>query len=439
MDLTPVSKHQNKANLSAQKVALPVGRDQSGIALFMVLSSVAMLAILVSEFTYISQIGQMIAFGGMDQTKAHYIAKGAFKLSLLRLKAYQKANSYLSSLGAAGPKISRNLLNKIWSFPVFYPLPTNIPGMSAVEKGMIEKFQKESDLDGRYSALIESESSKYNLNLLLPGFAPLPSGTPSAVPSGQPSPDPPPSYTPEGARKSLYDYMGTVLKQKIESDDDFALTYRDLKLEDLTDQIYGWVDRRYESRTGQGSRDRMAVKRAPIYSVGELHMLPAFDDELFKLFTPHFSASGPAGININSMKSDILRALVPQMTKDEAEAFFKFRDSEERENQFATQDDFFKYLLEKVAAFKGNQSALDNLRKEHAARGIFFVTEETEFKITVQSQVNSATRTIEAWVSLTEPAPTPSTLPGQPQQQGTSTTAQQLNEAGIRVNYMTMR
>jgi hypothetical protein len=84
--MPPAHKTQN-SDSSAAKI---LGNNR-GIAIFMVIASVAALAMLVSEFVYIAQISQSIAFSGLDQTKAHYLAKSGLKLSLLRLKAYQIA------------------------------------------------------------------------------------------------------------------------------------------------------------------------------------------------------------------------------------------------------------------------------------------------------------------------------------------------------------
>ena len=46
-------------------------RSHGGIALFMVIAAISVLSILVTEFTYISQVNQKLAFDGLDQLKAH--------------------------------------------------------------------------------------------------------------------------------------------------------------------------------------------------------------------------------------------------------------------------------------------------------------------------------------------------------------------------------
>jgi type II secretory pathway component PulK len=436
------SKHVSDLNHSPPKKDLPIGRDSSGIALFMVIASISVLAILVTEFTYIAQVSQMIAFGGLDQAKAHYLAKSGLKISLLRLKAYQQVKTLVGSMGgAAGASVvPKSLIQKIWNFPFFYPIPTNIPGMTGFEKEAIEKFQKESSLEGKFSALIESESSKYNLNSILSNYAasPTPGGSPPLTGASS-SPNQPlasASFNPDVARESLGTFLNQIWLRKLELDPDFASSYRDLRMEDLLTGIVSWADRTYDRRVSS-NLERFPPKKEPFYSLTELHMVPLIDDELYKLFAPSLTVSTTDGVNINTMQEMTLRALVPNMTKEEAAEFFKFRDSEESDNQFKSADDFYGYLTKFVNAYRGNQQAVDQLKTDLASRNIFLITDETEFKITVQAQVNTATRKIEAWVTLGtgSPNPTSSSTPPPPAQGGVITTPPPA-DSGLKITYM---
>ncbi len=371
-----------------------IGQDSSGIALFMVIAAVSVLAILVSEFTYISQISQMIAYGALDQAKAHYMAKSALKLSLLRLKAYQFAKNKFSGPSAAAMGIPNSLIEQIWKFPFSYPIPTNIPGMTISDKSLIENFEKESGFDGKMSAIIESESAKYNLNLLVANYATAPS--PSPTPSSA-APPPPPSS--DGAQKSLTDYLGDMMTQKFQADPDFAANYRDFRLNDFVDSLTSWADQKYTRRTPP-NQDKVPMKKAPFYSINELHMLPIIDDDLYNLFAPGLTVHSSSTININGIQTESLHALIPLMSKEEISDFYKYRDSDEVDNHFNAADDFYKYLTNNVAVFKNNQPAIEGLKKEFQNAGITLDTSESQFKITARAEVNSSIRTIEAWVTL---------------------------------------
>jgi hypothetical protein len=191
--------------------------------------------------------------------------------------------------------------------------------------------------------------------------------------------------------------------------------------------------------------DQVPLKRAPFYSLTELHMLPGMDDQLYNLFTPTLTVSRTPGININSMQEPVLRALFPQLTDQEVKDFFTFRDSQDEDNTFKDSDALFKYLSENVAAFKGNEDAINKIKQDFQKRNIRLVTEETEFKITVVATVNQSVRKLEAWVTLTDsqgkstssnkpqgstPSPTPSASPN-PQSSGNPPP-----DAGLKINFM---
>ena len=386
----------------------PITQDSSGIALFMVLASVSLLALLVTEFTYIAQINQKIAFDGLDNLKAHYLAKSGLKLSLLRLKAYQNVKSALGNTagGAASALVPKQMLEKIWNFPFFYPIPTSIPGLSATDKDAIDKFQKASGLEGKFSSVIESESSKLNLNLILPTFAPSarPQAAASPNTAGGASPTPMPSYDPEAARTGLRTTLSRMLTSKFESDPDFAAEYRDFRIDDFMDGLLAWADQTYERRTGN-SREAVPMKRAPFYSVSELHMLPMMTDDLYNLWAPALTASSTSGINVNVLTETVLRALFPLISsEEEVKKFFDFRDSLEQDNTFKTVDDFYRAVSTHFTPYQ-DASLVEQLKQEFARRGIHFITDESSFKITVQAQVNQSIRTIVAWVTLNPPAP----------------------------------
>src|SRR5688500_7686398 len=102
----------------------PFRKDgERGVALFIVLAAVAILGLLVVEFTYVVQVNQRLAYDAADQLKAHYLAKSAFKISLPRLKAYQHVKGYVDGLGDNASMVPKGMLDKIWSFPFRYPIP----------------------------------------------------------------------------------------------------------------------------------------------------------------------------------------------------------------------------------------------------------------------------------------------------------------------------
>ncbi len=393
-----------KALRSLQKRDRVASDNQSGIALFMVIAAMTILSILVTEFTYIAQVNSRMAFDSLDQIKAHYLAKSGFKLSLLRLKAYKQVKEFVDKMGKDQKNaVSKTTIDKIWNFPFFYPFPTELPGLSLTDKDAIAKFQKESSLEGKFSAVIESESSKINLNSILPMFAsttpstPPPSPTPGGEPTPPPTPTPsasPAAFNADEARQSLSEYFAQILENKFKDDPDFATEYRDFRLEEFMENLVAWADHTYEMKNS--SRQVLPFKKAPFYSVEELRMIHPMDDAMYDLFSPNLTVVETDGINVNTIKPQTLRAFFPAITEEEIKAFYEFRDNPEQDNLFKAEEDFLKYIETNVAAYTGGQ--MKTLKENFAKRKVRFVTEEGTFKITVLAEVNQATRLIEAWV-----------------------------------------
>src|SRR5690606_37598642 len=152
-------------------------------------------------------------------------------------------------------------------------------------------------------------------------------------------------------------------------------------------------------------------KRAPFYSVSELHMVEHIDDPLYQLLAPSLTAVTTPGINVNTMNEMTLRALIPEITDEEVKEFFTFRDSPTEDHLFRTADNFFQYLKASVSSLRSD-SAIDQLKESLQKRNIRIVTDETHFKISVRAEVKNASKIIEAWVTLKDEKPSPQQQPG---------------------------
>ncbi len=380
------------------------GRDETGIALFMVIAAMTILSVIVTEFTYVAQVNSRSTIDASDQLKAHYLAKTGYKLSLLRLRAYKEVKAFGG--GSSGlPEVPKAIADQIWSFPFFYPIPANVPGLTVVMKDEIQKFQDESTLPGHFTATIESESNRVALNSILSAMAPVPAPSPSGKPRTGPSPGPSPSvkaekFDVEEARKGLREMLGQVIEDKAKADVDFAQEYRDLNLDELYDNILGWVDFSYQPKNSSGKQQ--FYKRQPFYSLSELRMIYPMDDTLYDLIAPNFTPYSTPGINVNTVKEPMLRALLPKISDEEAKKFFEDRDSTEKDGKFKSADEFYKYVESNIGAYRSS-TALDEFKTKMQKQGIQILVDETIFKITVVAEVNKASRVLEAWVALESP------------------------------------
>jgi hypothetical protein len=291
--------------------------------------------------------------------------------------------------------------------------------MSQAQKDALKKFEDKSSLAGNFTALIESESSKYNINTILAPLgpkAPVQPGTGGkpATPAAPKNPDDPDQnpddkdknktptvFDADKARKALLDFLQQLFQNKADKDEAFSDLYRDLNLEELVDAIAGWADRTYERKFQGGGSDTIPLKRAPFYSLTELHMVPRMDDGLYNLFAPSLTVSPTPGINVNTMTKETLRALIPGLNDQEVKEFFEYRDSQKEDNLFKKVDDFLKYAQNNFSVFRGSAGEVQDFKDKLAERNVRLVTDETEFRISVTAYVNNVSKQLEAMVTLT--------------------------------------
>lgn len=399
--------------------------DQRGVALFIVLTSMATLSIFVSEVTYTAQINQKLAYDRLDQLKSLALAKSGLRLALLRIRAYAEIQKAIGQFGGSevtSSVIPKAMIDKIWSEPITIPFSGDLAGLPGEMKDALSKFRKNSSMEGKLYISIQAQSSKFNLNSTLPAFAALApendkkrkdgesgqaqgqgqeTGTGTGTGTGEQQA---PVFDPGQARQALGQQIQEAFQRRFEEDEKFRDEYRNFRVEDLVEEILGWGDLSYDSPREQIST--VPFKRAPFYHLTELNYLPSMDDKIYELLSSQFSAGVASTINVNTIRLDVLRALIPQMTKEETEKFFEFRDGKGanglEDNKFKSSDDFYRYIQENVKFFAGSQTRIADLKKALTQRGIQLVTEELNFFVRIEATSQQTKRTLEAMVSLIE-------------------------------------
>jgi general secretion pathway protein K len=384
------------------------GKSQSGIALFMVISALAVLSILTTELTYSTQVQSRIANNFIDNLRAYYLAKAGYKLSLIRLKAFLSIKKFASDNKNPIVKqsLNKSILEKIWNMPFVFPIPIP-PDASIVDKDKIMAFQKASSFGGSFLAAIDGESSRMNLNNLFVKQAPQQQQNPQNPQT--PNPQPTPQATPQAQnpnptqnvevnfRSALEPAITQILEQKKEQDLEFAEIYRNVQGRDIVDAIEFYLFRDMPSSNLPGFKS-FKPKAAPFYAISELHMIPGFDDGLYDLLAPNFTTNTTPGINVNRATKTTLRGLIYELSDEDADLLMKFRDDPAEGKPWDTKDDFWKSVESLPTAGRSLQDIKDRFTKAN----LNVVTDEETFHITVQATHGLSTRTLEAYIILNQ-------------------------------------
>lgn len=395
--------------------------SQQGIALFMVISTLAILSVIIAELTYTTQVNARMAFNSIDNLKAYYLAKAGYKLSIVRLNAYLQVGKFLDDQGKDSPikgALPKDVLEKIWSFPFMYPIPV-IDKMSEVEKDAVKKFQKESNLTGSFTANISSESNRLNLNNLLVKKV-TPTASSSSSSSGQPAAaaSSASSEIEVDQRPAIEQAIQAALDSKRDSDREFFEEYRSVQAKDIVDAILAYLTPDVVSSNLPGFKAPAKAKEAPLYSLTELHLVPGLEDNLYDVIAPLFTVFNTPGINVNSADKKMFQALFPDLSRDELDALINKRDDKDVGKPWETEDDFWKSFQEVAANAKP-----DDLKEKLKKANIRIITTEESFKISVLATVGLSTKRLVAHVILNPSAlkkAKPKAATGQGNQQGTN-------------------
>jgi type II secretory pathway component PulK len=362
---------------------------ESGIALFMVMSALSILALVIGELTYSSQLSLRMAYNGIDQVKAQLNARTALKIALLRLSAYQKLKAFLGDKNnqAIAGRVDKRALQMIWQMPFVFPieLPAGTP---AVQADPIKEFQKKISLSGSFSMSIQSESSKLNLNNLFIKKAIFQNNSSQNNSSNQGT------AQPVDFRSVLEPTLESLINTKKESDREFAEEVRNITGKDLVDALEFYFFPNKPSPNLPDFND-FKPKLAPLYSMSELYLIPSFSDTLVNLFKENFTVFSTPGINVNQINAKLLRALIPHLTEDDAAQIIRDRDDQQVGKLFQTDKDFWDAIAKTSA-----QKSITEIQTQFQKANLKILTDEESFKVEIRAMSGPAIRKGTAYILL---------------------------------------
>lgn len=376
---------------------------EAGIALFMVISAVAVLSVLVTELTYSTQVSSRLAYNALDNLRAYYLAKAAYRFSLVRLNAYSAVKNFVDDPKNKNIKaVVGSYVDRIWDMPVIFPPPLAKDAPASVADP-IKEFVKESALSGTYLSAIFGESSKINLNNLFIKEIEAPTGS-TGVSAGGTGASGPTGATTAAAKKEAVDCRPMIentifglLRQRMETDEEFADVYRSVTARDIVDAMDAYLKRDARGSSLPGF-SQVTAKEAPFYSISELHLIPGIDDELYDMLAGSFTTYSTPGINVNTATRATLWGLLPELTEQEMDDVMRKRDDPDVGQPWTDEKDFWAA----VSSTGSGASALNSIQDRFKKAGLNVITTEGSFRVGVEATVGQATRRIEAYVVTTK-------------------------------------
>jgi type II secretory pathway component PulK len=395
-------------------------RNQSGVALMMVMTAMLLLMAIYGEFTFESKIARLKATNILDKSQAKLLAESGLQLAMTRLRLYKEAFNTVQNNPNAKNMVPVQLLNQLWEVPFIYPIPIGKNANSSF-KATVDLFAKESLLDGEFKVSIQNLSNRMNLNLLRIDMTKV--NPDPQVDDGQ---DDYSSLNLSDTAilsdvsidQSLYFLLKKLVDQKREKDESFDDRYSRLNYQEMITNLkyymsdYGSMLQDPLAGEAEATYQRvpLAPKFGPLSSSSELFSIPGWNDELIELIQNEFSVYPSTQIDFNKITSNMLKILIPTLTEEDIKEFFIWRDDPEQPRYINSKADFKKYIVEQERLM--NDTDFEERMKQFEQKGFTFGSNPNLFKIVSEGTYNRANYTLVAYVVLPKNAPTVVTNPG---------------------------
>ena len=261
--------------------------NSKGMALLMVLVSLALLSFFITQLLYTSNIDVTISKKNKLRLQSYYLAQSAARMGLLRVHMFRETENLIASQGAIAALIPQNIRSMIWSFA----LPT------------FPLDGQKSSAPGTLNSIIKGEGSKIPLNLIDEQLHRMPL-------SIQKQPDA------KSVSDSIKKQIQYLLDQRAENDQKFREKLERYYPNALPNSIADWMD--LDDRlTEGGDEDTIYQRKTSPYkprndrfgAISELSMIDLWDDDTLRPLKNEFSLINlKAKINCNTLSLDRLKA-----------------------------------------------------------------------------------------------------------------------------------
>ncbi|MFO1462564.1 MAG: type II secretion system protein GspK [bacterium] len=306
-------------------------RSARGIALLMVLASLAILSSLIVEFAYNSNVTYNLALNEKDRLQAYYLAESALNFSKLILKFDKEARKLA---GEASNKLGRNIQIQ----PLYEMIPLNseiLRGITQAEGGgeaaeggeegaaaspganpaqalggfNLKGAESFLAFEGNFSSEISEEDAKLNVNAFF-----------SILPTNK-------NY--ERLKSTLYhlllsdDFKG-LFEDRFRGAKELAQNIADYVDRDDSQNEAGGQDR---GREGVGSGTQVKMKNGKLLSLEELSQVPGMTEEIFQKLKPYVTIYGAdEKIFLCRAKDPLVKAVILAYTESDPDKMEPLRD-----------------------------------------------------------------------------------------------------------------
>ncbi len=381
-------------------------KNESGIAIIMVTTAVAILTVLLAQFTYETKLNKIRIEGQVDKVQAKLNSEAGIQYALSVLKVYREAWNKLEDNTSLQGTISKQDISSIVTQPFMVPIPVT-GEMNIIQKTAIAEFEKESLIQGSISVSISPVSGFLNPNSLRVIKAANAQNSNQSSNSSQSNSS---SQTPQQFMETTFtEMLEKTIQNEIETNEDFALHYSNLDPIMLVKELKFYVSGKNDydepekadiARNYQNAD--ITPKHAAFETTDELYSLVGWDDKIVNLIRDRISIHNVSVINVNEITQNQLKVLFPDLTEVHLEDFFNYRNGNEEKGMsptpLKTDKDFKELLTNRIGAM--SSADYDKRIQEFASAKIVISTGGKLFKVESIGAYGNSTFKLTAYIDL---------------------------------------
>ena len=379
--------------------------SQDGVAILMVMTTIALLAFLLAEFTFDTKVNKLKVYNIQDREQARLNAESGLKFAMAKMRIYKEGFNLLQKNESAKSVFPQGKLEGIITQPFMFPLPVG-KDANIIQKNAIEEFTKNSLIRGSLMVEISQVSGFLNPNGLR-----VPKPTSTEEKKEEEDKNPPHALI----EKQFVDTLTQAWQQKKDSDEEFNALYANLNVTNLVRELKYYVNS--PGATGDSeiseienlySSKSITPKNAPMSSLSEMYLLQGWDDAIIDLIKDRLSVHEVSIIPLNQITKEQLRLIFPAITDEQLADFFKHRDgsagsktsNEEQSDPhpFESEEDF-KNLVVGQLNIVAEQQYTERI-KELEKAGYRLGVAGKLFKVISKGEYGRAQYTLVAYVDL---------------------------------------
>lgn len=385
--------------------------NKCGVALLMVMSSISIMAFLLADLTYETQLNQIRVYNLQDKLQAQLNAEAGLNFALAKLRLYQEAYNILENNKNLAEVLKPSMLQSLITAPFIYPIP-KMKGASANQKSLLDDFEKNMILKGKVSVNMRPVSGFINPNnMRIERKVNQDPNDPDAnqQDNNNNNNDPNKKSPQELIEEELVEAIRQSMDKKRETDEDFDNTYGNIDPNLLVKELKFYVNRSEDfddveraEIEAQYLANNIKPKHAPMTSIDEMYQLLGWPDAMIDLIKDRLTFHEVAIIPANELTEDQLKIIFPQITEKQMKDFFTLRDGDPEQNleakEFTNLEDFKNAIVTELGLVSASE--FDKRMKELEVAGLKIGTAGKLFQVEAIGEYERAVYRLVAYVDL---------------------------------------